>query len=99
MQWKHAEREIAARLGGVRVPINGRGDAPDVDHDWLAIEVKHRKSAIPKWLQDAHHQAQKAAAFKGRNCLPVSVLHVKGQPYDDSIVQIRLADFVDWFVR
>jgi hypothetical protein len=42
--WKAAERRIATLLGGKRVPVNGRGDEPDVAHPWLAIEVKHRAS-------------------------------------------------------
>jgi hypothetical protein len=52
--WKRTERKIAAQLGGRRVPVTGRarGDAPDVAHDWLAIEVKH-KARLPDWLHDA----------------------------------------------
>ena len=46
--WKRTERRIAAGLAGVRVPVTGRarGDAPDIPHDRLALEVKHR-AALP----------------------------------------------------
>ncbi len=44
--WKRTERAIAARLGGVRVPVSGRqrGDAPDIAHPTFAVEVKSRAS-------------------------------------------------------
>ncbi len=52
--WKHTERTLAARLGGQRVPVSGRarGDAPDIAHPRLSLEVKHRKS-LPAWLREA----------------------------------------------
>jgi len=93
--WKSTERAVAAQLGGQRVPITGRqrGDVPDVQHDWLAVEVKHRK-ALPAWLHDAMAQAV-AAQRDGQ--LPVVVLHEAGQQHDDDIVCVRLRDFVEWF--
>ena len=50
-RWKQTERKVAALLGGQRVPVSGRGrgDAPDIDHTWLAVEVKDRAS-LPAWL-------------------------------------------------
>ncbi len=93
--WKRVEREIAARLGGERVPVTGRqrGSAPDIKHPWLSVEVKHRK-ALPGWMLDA--QAQADASIKG-NQLPVVVLHQDRMKYDDSVVLVRLSDFVEWF--
>jgi len=43
-RWKATERRIAALLGGRRVPVSGRGrgNAPDIAHPWLALEVKDR---------------------------------------------------------
>jgi hypothetical protein len=57
--WKRTERKVAALLGGVRVPVSGRarGDAPDVAHARLSIEVKSRKE-LPAWLMDAMVQAE-----------------------------------------
>ena len=93
--WKATERAIAARLGGERCPVSGRqrGDVPDVAHQWLAIECKHRQT-LPAWLKDAMAQAR-AAAHDGR--LPVAVLHEGGSRHDGDLVVLRLADFVDWF--
>lgn len=89
--WKNAEREIAARLGGVRVPVTGRqrGDAPDIAHATLALEVKAR-SALPALITGAMAQAK--ACAKGAQA-PCVVLHQAGARYDDSIVCMRLADF------
>jgi hypothetical protein len=90
--WKRTERVIAARLGGQRVPVSGRqrGDAPDVAHDRLSIEVKHRKS-IPGWLRDAMHQAA-ASSTNGR--LPVAIIHTHGGRHGDDLCLIRLSDLV-----
>lgn len=94
--WKNVEREVAARLGGERIPVSGRqrGDAPDISHDWLSIEVKHRKSAVPKWQLEGMKQAE--ASVRG-NQLPILIIHAKGQRFDDCLVQLRLSDFVEWF--
>ena len=89
--WKTAERRIAEELGGVRVPVSGRarGDAPDVDHPTLSIEVKSRKR-LPKWLEKAVAQAEAAAT---QPQLPVAVLHQDGRRYRDALVVVRLKDF------
>lgn len=86
--WKKAERRVAAILGGQRVPVSGRGrgDQPDVEHERLSIEVKHRQR-LPAWLHDAMSQAE-AAARDGK--LPVVVLHETGQRYDAALCVIRL---------
>lgn len=91
--WKATERAIAARLGGRRVPITGRarGDAPDVEHPTLSIEVKHRAS-LPEWLVDAMRQAR-AAAKPGQT--PVVILHELKQRHDDDFCMVRLADLAN----
>lgn len=93
--WKRAERTVADILGGVRVPITGRirGSAPDIEHDWLSIEVKHRKR-LPEWIHDAMRQAE--ASVRGSQ-LPIAVLHEQGQRFDQSFVVIRLGEFTEWF--
>ena len=85
-----AEREVARRLGGRRVPApeRARGGAPDVEHRRLAVEVKHWP-ALPAWLRGAMAQAQ-AASRDGK--VPVAVLHERGRPYDDALCVLRLAD-------
>lgn len=93
--WKQAERRIAGLLGGRRVPVTGRarGDAPDIAHPWLSIEVKHR-AHLPSWLMDA---MQQAAAAANLDQLPIVVLHQAGMPYRGSVMMIRLEDFIAYF--
>ena len=87
--WKRAEREIAAVLGGTRVPITGRqrGDVPDVEQEWFAVEVKHR-GRLPAFIHDAMDQAEAAAV--GTDKVPLVVLHEKGMRYIDSYAMMRL---------
>jgi len=54
-RWKRAEREIAALLGGARIPNNGYGQ-PDVIAGNLAVQVK-TKAALPAWFTDAVDQS------------------------------------------
>ncbi len=94
-RWKATERAIARLLGGVRVPVSGRqrGDAPDVAHAWLSVEVKDR-AALPAWLAEALAQAEASA---GPLQLPIAVLHQVGQRHDRALVVLRLGEFVEWF--
>lgn len=91
--WKQAERRIAQILGGQRVPVSGRkrGDAPDIEHPTLSIEVKSRKS-IPAWMENALEQAE-AASRDGKT--PIEVLHQDGQRYADALVVLRPSDFAE----
>ncbi len=68
-RWKRHEREVAAILGGVRLPNNGHGQ-PDVLTPDLAVQVKTRKT-IPAWLHEALDQAARDC---DRDRLPVVVL-------------------------
>lgn len=90
--WKKVERKVAELLGGVRVPVTGRGrgDMPDVLHGILAIEVKHR-DALPDWILDAMRQAE--ASRRGEQ-IPVVILHQKGMAYEDSLTIVRLSDMI-----
>lgn len=90
--WKQAERQVAKRLGGRRVPVTGRarGDAPDIEHPLLSVEVKLRRR-LPEWLQQAMQQAE-AAARDGK--LPVAVLHQAGARYDDALCLLKLRDLI-----
>jgi len=90
--WKAVERAIAKRLGGRRVGCAGEATA-DVITNWLAVEVKTRKT-LPRWLLAAIGQAV-GAADDGR--LPILVLHEKGRRHDDDLVVLRLGDFQAWF--
>jgi hypothetical protein len=90
--WKAVERRIARILGGRRVGNRGKATS-DIDHFWLAPEVKHRKN-LPAWIKDAIGQAVAAA---GKNKLPLAILHERDKPWQEDFVVLRLGDFVDWF--
>jgi len=62
--WKAIERQWAELLGGKRVPVTGRqrGDAPDIEHPTLSIEVKAGKT-ISTRLSDGMEQAK--ASIRG----------------------------------
>ena len=91
--WKRSESDIAKRLGGRRNPVVGRSDVPDVETDWLAVEVKSR-STIPTWLKAALKQARAGAK---RDQLALVVLHEKNHAHNDDLVLLRLRDFEAWF--
>ena len=93
--WKRAERTIAARLGGRRVPITGRqrGNVPDVEHPAFAVEVKSRKT-LPTWLHNAMTQA--IAARRGAQ-LPLVILHETGTRHADDLVLVRFGAWLAWF--
>lgn len=96
--WKAVERQIASIIGGVRVPITGRqrGDAPDVDHPFLSVEVKERQT-LPSWLHEAMAQAR--AAKKTTDKHPVVILHEKGKQHAYDYVVMPLGIFVGWVLR
>ena len=91
--WKACERRIAKFIGGERVPITGRqrGDAPDIAHNWLSVEVKYRKK-IPEWIKDAMRQA---VASKRMRQMPCVILCEKGQKTEDNLIIFRLGDAKD----
>jgi precorrin-3B methylase len=59
-----------------------------VEHERLAVEVKHRKE-LPAWLKEAMVQAE-AAARDGK--VPVVVLHEAGCRHEQDLVVLRLGD-------
>ncbi|MDP9358164.1 MAG: hypothetical protein M3R02_23345 [Chloroflexota bacterium] len=58
-RWKRAEREIAAALGGRRLPNSGTGQ-PDVRLPGWALQIKTR-TELPGWLWAAVDQATRDA--------------------------------------
>ncbi len=58
-RWKRQEREIAAALGGMRLPNSGAGQ-PDVRLPGYAVQVKTRES-LSAWLTAAVDQAARDA--------------------------------------
>ena len=92
--WKACERRVAKYIGGERVPITGRqrGDAPDIKHAWLSVEVKYRKK-MPEWIKDAYSQA--VASKKGPHSMPVVILCEKGEDIGKAWILTELNEFRD----
>ena len=100
--WKKAERQVGEILGGKRNTHDKGSNVPDVEHDWLAPEVKSRKE-VPGWLIEALMQAE-ANAEKCK--LPIDCIMERGKRGGKSDEQagmhlavIRLETFRDWFVK
>jgi len=92
--WKNVERKIAERIGGVRTSKGGQGEAtPDVENDWLSVEVKTRRT-FPGWMIDAMAQAE-TNATPGK--LPTVRCHGIGWRHRRDIIMLRAGDFEDWF--
>ncbi len=90
--WKAVERAVAGRLQGRRTGPSGRS-GPDVVSDWLAVEVKCRRS-LPQWLRGALAQARVGCP---EHRLPLVILHEMGQRHDGDLVLMTLQDFEAWF--
>ena len=95
--WKRFERRVAAIVDGERVPVSGRqrGYAPDIEHNWLSIECKYRKS-LPEWIKDAMRQAEASARPRQMPCV---ILGEKGQKADDALIIFRLSDARDHWIK
>jgi hypothetical protein len=92
--WKRWERQIAKYIGGERVPVTGRqrGDAPDIAHNWLSVEVKYTSNGLPlKWFEA---RAQSEASAK-HSQLPVQIYAENGMNAGECFIMMRLSDFRD----
>lgn len=78
------------------MPVSGRarGDAPDIEHNWLSVEVKHRRK-LPDWLHDAMSQAK--ASQRGQQ-MPIVILHEKGKRVGECYAIVMLEDFADRWI-
>jgi hypothetical protein len=93
-KWKKVERQIAAIVGGVRVPNVGKA-APDVICRGWCIEVKLR-SRLPLWLERGLAQAEAAARERGLEPLLVLVSpRGRGRP-PLRLAVLRLEALVAW---
>ena len=93
--WKASEREFAEKLGGTRVPVNGRqrGSAPDIEHTFWAIEHKAGVMLSAR-MQEALDQAQKSAIGTTKTPL-VTIDHMRGRGKARiQVVMLTLTDFV-----
>lgn len=95
--WKSFERRVAKYIGNAeRVPVTGRqrGSAPDIAHNWLAIECKY-KQTLPKWLHDAMSQAKASAVG---HQMPVVIVGEKGQETGRAWIICELEHFRERFL-
>jgi len=89
--FKAFERWVCKIFGGERwweAPEECKGTDP------FAPEAKYRKR-IPNWLEDMVLQAERQARD---DQLPLVVLGERQRKRIDSLVIIRLIDFIDWYV-
>lgn len=91
-RWKRNERQVAAAIGGTRLPNNGRPQA-DIVAGPFAVESKARKS-LPAWLTDALRQARNGA--DGRTPIVVLTEVSQGRKARRYVV-MNFADFVEWW--
>jgi hypothetical protein len=88
--WKRAERRIAARLDGRRIPVTGERDGADVVTATLCVQVKHgrrRPAFLRAWLDGIVGTAIRAER------IGVIVWQARGERTDEAIVLVRLRDF------
>jgi len=106
--WKQSERTIAALLGGERVPVTGRqrGDAPDIAHPVLSIEVKKvgqgKRPMITERLKEALAQAAAASAesrlVDGKHRHPIAIIEqTNGSRKIERFVVMRFDDFLNFY--
>ena len=99
--WKASERRMAAALGGVRVPVTGRGrgSAPDIAHDLYALEHKYGRVMSARMVE-AVEQAEASAADSAKRGVfktpLVTIENVRAGHRDNGrFVLMRLADFLE----
>lgn len=85
-RWKEQERRIARLLGLSRRPNTGRG-GPDLEGQWLVVEVSDR-SRYPQWVID---KILKAKEWAKGDRLGVHILTGTDQPIDVICLDLR-----DW---
>ena len=84
--WKASELRVARLLGGRRCHF----EDSDVEAGGWAVEVKHGKQ-IPRTVLKWWEQAERNTTEGKR---PLLVLHPPRVRYEDSLVVLRLGDFV-----
>ena len=91
-RWKAAERKIAERIGGQRIPLLGR-EGTDLSHPVFFIEVKSRKSIAPYLWTNFLSQILEAARLHKTDKVPAIAIHRPGMDYDDTLICFRAGDY------
>lgn len=87
------ENQVADIVGGRR-HLADTGGPEDVEHPWLAIQVKSGERLINKILKDGLDTARKAV--KGTEKIPCLVAVQRGTRLQRYII-FDLDEFADWF--
>lgn len=91
--WKARERRAAARLGGMRLPVSGRGkDEPDAETPLLCIQSKHGRSR-PSYLREWLAGICRVAAERQK--VGIVIWSTMRERDDEALVILRLRDFED----
>ena len=92
-RWKRREREALKRLGGVRLPSNGRPQADGhVTVGGVDCAIEHKSRAtLPGWLTDAVDQATRNAPVDTMPIVVISTATGPGLPLRRLAV-LRLED-------
>ena len=92
--WKKFEREVARRLGGVRVPVTGLDRAAaDVDAGPFKVQCKLRRNVpayLTKWLDGITMTAAQSGSTG------IVVWRAPNTPNDNALVILKLSDWTDW---
>jgi hypothetical protein len=91
-RWKRVERQIAALMGGQRIPLLGR-KGQDIDVPYFFVEVKSRQGIGEYLWSDYFAQILEGAQEAGETVkVPAIVLHRPGMEYADSLLCFRVGD-------
>jgi len=85
---KRAQKKIAERLNALNIGTLGK---VDLLHEEFIVEVKDRA----KFIGDNFLKQAEKYTKDFPNKIPISIVHIRGTRYDNSIVLIRLKDFVE----
>ena len=91
--WKAFERYLCRAFGAERTGAAGVESSDCRQQTYpFGLEAKHGLK-FPKWLDEDIKQAAENAEIDGLP-IPLLVLHRKGTHYDESLVVLRLSDFL-----
>ena len=92
-RWKRAERELASRIHGRRIPLLGR-EGSDIDSPVFFPEAKSREE-IGRYLWDDYFAQILAGMEEAGEAvkIPCVILHRPGMKYDDALVCFRAGDY------
>jgi hypothetical protein len=91
--WKAFERKVAKLFGTVRIPVDGRGDRPDMETETHVVEMKHWKN-MPYRVEAALMQAEKNSSPEK---LPLAIIGQSNRRWQDSLVVMRLGEYIDHY--